>query len=156
MRVIKYFTKNGWKSLYSHEIAKALFADKNLDDVLNKEQARANLELNGENNHTHYHDDRYIPLIQQAEDRVTNLIENFKVEMREKDILSPFKGTILEMVNLKNGWYRWTGTLDSITATWIILKTDTLYTAVDMEDPRIVLRSNDLNNWYSAYAYWHA
>ena len=59
-------------------------------------------------------------------------------------------------VNLKNGWYKWTGIIDSINATWIIVKTDSLYTATNMEDPRIVLRSNDLTTWSSPYAYWHA
>ena len=29
-------------------------------------------------------------------------------------------------------------------------------TATNMEDPRIVLRSNDLTTWSSPYAYWHA
>lgn len=156
MRGLKYLTEKGWEALYTNIIAKALFAEKNLSDLTNKEQARENLELIGNNNHTHYHDDRYLPLIQNLEDKLINKIEALETKVEEEDMLSSFNGSITQLTNMKNGWYKWTGILDSINSTWIIVKTDTLYTATNIADPRIVLRSNDLSSWYSSYAYWHA
>lgn len=155
MNIIKYFSKKGWTPLYANIIAKCLFADKNLSDVQDKEEARKNLELDGDNNHTHYHDDRYLPLIQEAEDRVMNVINNMKQEIEDTDMVSTITGDISTIINLKSGWYKWTGMIDSIEATWIIVKANTLYTAINMGDPRIVLRSNDLSSWVSPYAYWH-
>lgn len=155
MNVIKYFSKKGWMPLYTNIIAKCLFADKNLSDLKDKQAARDNLELNGDNNHTHYHDDRYLPLINQLEDRLMNVINNMKTEIESTDMVTTVTGDISKFVNLKNGWYKWVGTIDSIYATWIVIKADTLYTAINMGDPRIVLRSNDLSTWTSPYAYWH-
>ena len=77
-------------------------------------------------------------------------------KIEEKDILENFDGAISALLTQRNGWYKWTGELDGIYSTWIILKTDSLYTATSMTDPRVVLRSNDLLSWYSSYAYWHA
>lgn len=156
MRIIKYLADNGWIPLYLDEIRSALFAEKNLSDLTDKEAARENLELSGDNVHSHYHDDRYLPLLQKLEDKLTNQIDSLKEEVKEKDILEKYDGSIGGFTNLKNGWYKWTGELDGIYSTWIILKTDALYTATNMADPRIVLRSNDLSSWYSSYAYWHA
>ena len=156
MKIIKYLADNGWIPLYLDEIRSALFAEKNLSDLTDKEAARENLELSGDNVHSHYHDDRYLPLLQKLEDKLTNQIDSLKEEVKEKDILEKYDGSIGGFTNLKNGWYKWTGELDGIYSTWIILKTDALYTATNMADPRIVLRSNDLSSWYSSYAYWHA
>lgn len=156
MKIIKYLADNGWIPLYLDEIRSALFAEKNLSDLTDKEAARENLELSGDNVHSHYHDDRYLPLLQKLEDKLTNQMDSLKEEVKEKDILEKYDGSIGGFTNLKNGWYKWTGELDGIYSTWIILKTDALYTATNMADPRIVLRSNDLSSWYSCYAYWHA
>ena len=156
MRGLKYLTDKGWEALYTKIISKALFAENNLSDLTDKEEARENLELTGDNNTTHYHDDRYLPLIQNLEDKLTNMVEALETKVEEQDMLSVVSGSISQFSTLKNGWYKWTGALESITATWIIVKTDTLYMATSMADPRIVLRSNDLASWYSPYAYWHA
>lgn len=78
---LKFLADNKeWKSAFREIISaikNRLRKDKNLSDVENVVQARKNLEIIGDNNHTHYHDDRYIPLIdattasveQEASDR---------------------------------------------------------------------------------------
>lgn len=83
MAILKYNDGKEWKSLYGQDIRNKLDKNKNLSDLTNKEEARQNLELTGDNNHTHYHDDRYIPLIEKekadriAEDnRITQLVKN--------------------------------------------------------------------------------
>ena len=144
------------KSFLKFIISKCLFADKNLADLKNKQEARDNLEISGDNVHTHYHDDRYMPLIQQLEDKLMNIINNMKLEIENKDMVTTQTGALSNFINLKNGWYKWVGTIDSMYATWIIIKADTMYTAINMGDTRVVLRSNDLDTWNSPYAYWHA
>lgn len=156
MKILKVKTKDGWVSLYVYLLKQALFAKNNLSDLLDKEEARENLELTGNNNHTHYHDDRYIPIIKAANDDVLNQLQDFRQEVEEKDALSSFEGNIVLIETLKNGWYKWVGTLDNVTGTWIITKMDTLYSATCINDPRIVLNSIDLEHWYSPYGYWHA
>lgn len=54
---------NEWYSFYSNAIRNRLRRDKNLSDVMDVQAARENLGLTGDNNHTHYHDDRYKSLI---------------------------------------------------------------------------------------------
>lgn len=156
MKLLKYYTKNGWEALYANAISKGLLAENNLSDLMDKEEARKNLEIYGDNVHNHYHDDRYLPLIQKVEDKLMTIVNNMKKELDETDMIKNQEGTLQSFVNLKNGWYKWTGIIDSINATWIIVKADTLYSATNMGDPRIVLRSNDLETWSSPYAYWHA
>lgn len=59
-----------WIGFYLDALRNRLRRDKNLSDVLNKQAARDNLELSGVNNQTHYHDDRYLPLInKETQDR---------------------------------------------------------------------------------------
>lgn len=156
MKLLKYYTKNGWEALYANAISKGLLAENNLSDLMDKEEARKNLEIYGDNVHNHYHDDRYLPLIQEVEDKLMTIVNNMKKGLDETDMIKNQEGTLQSFVNLKNGWYKWTGIIDSINATWIIVKADTLYSATNMGDPRIVLRSNDLETWSSPYAYWHA
>lgn len=56
-----------------------------------------------------------------------------------------------------NGYYSISSaTLGGVSGGWIIVKANTLYTATCTSDPRVVLNSVDLTNWYSPYAYWHA
>ena len=56
-----------------------------------------------------------------------------------------------------NGYYSISSaTLAGVSGGWIIVKAGTLYTATCTSDPRVVLNSVDLSNWYSPYAYWHA
>lgn len=56
-----------WTQIYGNAINNRLRKDENLSDVDNKAEARKNLEIIGDNNTTHYHDDRYIPLIEAEE-----------------------------------------------------------------------------------------
>ena len=67
-------------------------------------------------------------------------------------IVSP----LTNLSSANNGWFKFTGTIDGVNGNWIIFKADTLYQATNIEDPRIVLNSNNLTTWYSPYAYWHA
>lgn len=56
-----------------------------------------------------------------------------------------------------NGWYSISSaTLGGVAGAWTIQKMGTLYTATNTSDPRVVLNSVNLSNWYSPYAYWHA
>lgn len=68
---------------------------------------------------------------------------------------------ITDLSSKENGWYSIKSeTLDGVTGNWIVVKfgssVGNLYTATNLADPRIVLNSTDLTNWYSPYAYWHA
>lgn len=56
--------KNSWEQIYGNEINNRLRKDKNLSDVNNKAESRKNLELVGDNNTTHFHDSRYVPMIE--------------------------------------------------------------------------------------------
>lgn len=73
------------------------------------------------------------------------------------------KFTVVDVTDLKglkkqkeNGWYKIDDTLNGVKATWIVTKMDNLYTATHSTDPRYVLNSVNLTDWYSPYAYWHA
>ena len=77
-------------------------------------------------------------------------------ELNNKDNLVDYSGDIINLEDQKNGWYKWTGTIDSIYSVWIIQKMSSLYIATSINDPRIVLNSNNLTTWYSPYGYWHA
>lgn len=86
MAILKYRDNEGFKSLYTDAIKNRLRKDLNLSDVENIQEARENLELTGDNNHTHYHDDRYLPKIEEeankretADNEIKNLI-NTKIE----------------------------------------------------------------------------
>ena len=82
MATIKYHNNDGtWVSLYTDAIKNRLRKDKNLSDLLDKAEARKNLELTGDNNHTHYHDDRYLPKIEKVSQDCTAAI---KVETSER------------------------------------------------------------------------
>lgn len=65
--------------------------------------------------------------------------------------------TIADLSSKGNGWYSISSaTLAGVAGAWIVQKLGTLYTATCTSDPRVVLNSTDLTNWYSPYAYWHA
>ena len=72
------------------------------------------------------------------------------------NILNNYTGSITDLDNMHNGWYKWSGTIDTVTGTWILFKMDTFYQASNIEDTRVILVSNNLSNWYSPYGYWHA
>lgn len=73
-----------------------------------------------------------------------------------KTSTTDISGDITSLTNIENGWYQWQGTISSVTGTWIISKFNSLYSAHNIEDPRVLLFSNNLTAWYSPYAYWHA
>lgn len=54
-----------WVDGYARNLMDRLRADKNLSDIEDRTKARENLELTGDNNMTHFHDSRYMPLIQE-------------------------------------------------------------------------------------------
>lgn len=64
MALLKWKNATDWVTFYADAIRNRLRRDLNLSDLLDKQVARTNLELFGDNNHTHYHDDRYLPLIE--------------------------------------------------------------------------------------------
>lgn len=154
MKVFKIKTEEGWVSLYQAAMNLFMRKDKNLSDLLDKDEALKNLGLSGDIN-SHNHDNRYLPLIQAAEDRVMEAIDN-TVEDLKQDILNQLEGSISDLTNMNNGWYKWKGILSNVNSTWIVVKMDTLYTATSLDDPRIVLNSKNLKDWYSPYGYWHA
>lgn len=55
---------NTWEQIYGNAIANRLRKDQNLADIIDKQGARDNLELSGDNNTTHFHDSRYVPMIE--------------------------------------------------------------------------------------------
>jgi hypothetical protein len=71
-------TAQEWIAFYVEAIRNRLRRDLNLSDVLDIQAARDNLGLNGDNNHTHYHDDRYIPLIDKVQGNLDNEISDRK------------------------------------------------------------------------------
>lgn len=69
--------------------------------------------------------------------------------------------SVSNLSSVADGWYNFTGTILDTNGTWIVTKRTiggkgSLYSATNLEDPRIVLNSNDLSTWVSPYAYWHA
>lgn len=83
--------KNSWEQIYGNEINNRLRKDKNLSDVNDKAESRKNLELIGDNNTTHFHDDRYLPKIdaesakRESEDDQIKKILNQEIADRKKD-----------------------------------------------------------------------
>ena len=81
MKILKYFKDGTWTSLYANILSMCLDKRQNLGDIEDKEQARINLELNGDNNISHYHDSRYIPIINQTKGEILGIIEQNKTEL---------------------------------------------------------------------------
>lgn len=101
MRIIKYKTAQGWVSLYQSLMRNFLRKDKNLEDIDNKEEARSNLELNGDNNHTHYHDDRYIPMITATKDSIMAEVDQIKNDINVK--INTISSSITQNTSLVEG-----------------------------------------------------
>ena len=59
MATILWKEASGWKTLFGNILKDVLRKDKNLEDLKDKAAARANLELTGDTNQTHSHDQRY-------------------------------------------------------------------------------------------------
>ena len=62
---------------------------------------------------------------------------------------------INQLSSKQNGWYSISTTLAGVNGGWIIAKFGTLYTATSTKDPRVVLNSVNLLDWYSPYGSWH-
>ena len=83
--------KNSWEQIYGNEINNRLRKDKNLSDVNDKAESRKNLELVGDNNTTHFHDNRYMPKIdaesakRKSEDDQIKKTLNQEIADRKKD-----------------------------------------------------------------------
>lgn len=82
---------NTWEQIYGNAIANRLRKDQNLADIIDKQEARDNLELSGDNNTTHFHDSRYVPMIENEKNErkaeTTQLRADLDTETanREKD-----------------------------------------------------------------------
>lgn len=82
-----------WYSFYATAIKNRLRRDLNLSDLSDISEARHNIELDGDNNETHFHDSRYIPLIN----------DNKKIiEQNKKDIITEIEDRINADNNLRN------------------------------------------------------
>lgn len=68
-----------WWTLYVEAIKNRLRRDKNLSDLTNVAAARVNLELVGDNNQTHFHDNRYLPVIKAGDDSLKFAHQTMKV-----------------------------------------------------------------------------
>lgn len=100
MALIKWRKSTGeWATLYANAILNRLRVDKNLADIKDKQAARENLELTGDNNHTHYHDDRYVPMINAAKDYCKSILDGAvaKLQKNMKDLISGLNKSIIEL-----------------------------------------------------------
>lgn len=96
MALLKYKDNNGtWITMFKDFMAAVknrLRVDKNLGDVADVSISRANLGLTGDNNHTHYHDDRYLGRISAEaharNEAVTNLNSQIEVLRRNLNSIS--------------------------------------------------------------------
>lgn len=81
-------TLKEWIPFYVDAIKNRLRRDLNLSDVFDVQATRDNIGLSGINNHTHYHDDRYIPKIDKEIDtrkqEITSLSNKLTTEHIER------------------------------------------------------------------------
>lgn len=82
MSALKYKLRDGWKILYGGILSRVLRKDRNLADLTSPATARQNLELTGDNNSTHYHDSKYIPLIDAARDAAKSYADSLVSALR--------------------------------------------------------------------------
>jgi hypothetical protein len=92
MSVLKWKDANGkWVAIYANFLRDCLRKSNNLSDILDKVAARRNLGVDGDNVTSHYHDSRYLPLIEEAKaavgfgQNITNAIEKEKTERKAAD-----------------------------------------------------------------------
>ena len=67
-----------WEPLYVEAIRNRLRCDNHLSDLIDIAAARDTLGLTGDNNKTHYHDDRYLPKIDAIKDAINNTFATSK------------------------------------------------------------------------------
>ena len=77
------FKKNTkeWIAFYAEALRNRLRIDMNLSDVNDVAASRTNLGLNGDNNHTHYHDDRYLPVIDKNKKDLEKKLQTTKIQL---------------------------------------------------------------------------
>lgn len=84
MNLLKFFDGKEWIALYREIISNCLVKSKNLSDLENLIEARKNLDISGENCSSHFHDDRYLPKIQEVKDEAINLWNQKSLEINEE------------------------------------------------------------------------
>lgn len=141
MALLKYRDNDGnWTTIY-HDVMLAvknrLRCDKNLGDVKDVTEARANLGLAGDNNHTHYHDDRYLEKIRNVKKELEESFQDFKNKIQRDvaNMISLISSKLQELSDnntqmrndiedfkrfvFKKGMIiDWYGTADNIPAGW--------------------------------------
>lgn len=70
-----------WEDIYGDAIRNRLRRDLNLSDVKDKEASRRNLEIFGNDNETHYHDNRYLPKIEEVKNLLNAASKNYDSEI---------------------------------------------------------------------------
>lgn len=100
MAILKYNKDNKWTSLYSDAIKNRLKKSSNLSDLENIEEARSHLELTGDNNHTHYHDDRYLPKIEAEKEQ--RIAENNSIKEMIKSQTNEINNSINTAIDSVN------------------------------------------------------
>lgn len=97
MALLKFKGNDGaWKTMFRDmmfAIKNRLRCDKNLHDVVDIAEARKALGIIGDNNHTHYHDDRYLAKINAVRDEINKMmttLQDFKNKIQRDvtDMLS--------------------------------------------------------------------
>lgn len=106
-------------------------------------------------NVSEFKNDANYATVDQIPTHISDLINDSNF-IDKQEFLVNHEGGLTDLMTKPNGWYKWRGEIDNTEGTWIIIKMDNLCTVTCIEDPRIVLNTNDLNNWYSVYGYWHA
>ena len=151
MNIIKFKTAQGWISLYQSFMKNFLRKSSNLSDVDNKEEARNNLELTGNDNHTHYHDDRYIPMIDGAKDTILAEVDQIKnqldIKIKNIDASTNQNTTIIESKLDKD--------LIAIGPTAPVNpKNKTIWFYINTETKRSYIKVWHNGQWYNMGAFW--
>lgn len=101
MRLFRFLKDGKWLPLYLGQIRNRLRKDLNLSDVLDVAKARENLELTGEVE-SHYHDKRYLPLIDKAKQEVLRKCDDINIDLSQtKEQLTTLSQKITKTNNNK-------------------------------------------------------
>ena len=84
MAILKWKKIDQWYTVYGSILKDTLRCSKNLSDLTDKNLARTNLELVGDNITTHLHDSRYLPLIQAETSARTIAINNLSLNLSKE------------------------------------------------------------------------
>lgn len=96
--------------------------------------------------------------IVQMDDLKNKLNEIIDLINRSYSVVD-YSGTLANLKNEMNGWYKWNGSINNISGNWLINKRTSssinMYSATNISDTRVVFNSTDLSKWYSPYGSWH-